>query len=107
MCLFGLSAFLLKLLCFSFSLSVWLIPVLGLFQEGNLPVEPSGQNTSSETAKAGASAKDNGETAAVDVDFNLVKNILESLSTQQGLAGPASNILGSMGVWLPSNADSS
>lgn len=41
----------------------------------------------------------------VDVDFNLVKNILESFSTQQGLAGPASNILNSMGVWLPPDKD--
>ena len=39
------------------------------------------------------------------MDFNLVKNILESFSTQEGLAGPASNILSSMGVWLPPNAD--
>lgn len=45
------------------------------------------------------------EDAPVDVDFNLVKNILESFSTQEGLAGPASNILSSMGVWLPPNAD--
>ncbi|GAM28435.1 hypothetical protein SAMD00019534_116110 [Acytostelium subglobosum LB1] len=29
----------------------------------------------------------------VDLNFNLVKNILGSLSSQQGLAGPASNIL--------------
>lgn len=50
--------------------------------------------------------EENGEDAPVDVDFNLVKNILESFSTQQGLAGPASNILNSMGVWLPPNKDS-
>ena len=34
-----------------------------------------------------------------------MKNILESFSTQQGLAGPASNILNSMGVWLRPNTD--
>lgn len=42
---------------------------------------------------------------AVDVDLNLVSNILESYSSQAGLAGPASNLLHSMGVRLPDNAD--
>ena len=37
----------------------------------------------------------------VDVDINLVQNLLESHTSQQGLAGPATNILGSMGIWLP------
>ncbi|XP_051030419.1 protein ecdysoneless homolog isoform X2 [Phodopus roborovskii] len=41
----------------------------------------------------------------VDVDLNLVSNILESYSSQAGLAGPASNLLHSMGVRLPDNAD--
>ncbi len=45
------------------------------------------------------------ELEPVDVDFNLVKNIMESLSTQEGGPGPASNILGSMGVKPPPNAD--
>ena len=37
----------------------------------------------------------------VDVDINLVQNLLESHTSQQGLAGPATNILGSMGIRLP------
>ena len=37
----------------------------------------------------------------VNVNLNLVSNLLESYSSQQGLAGPTSNILGSMGVHLP------
>jgi len=41
------------------------------------------------------------ELKPVDINFNLVKNILESYSSQQGLAGPASNILSSMGIKLP------
>ena len=41
----------------------------------------------------------------VDVDLNLVSNILESYSSQAGLAGPASNLLQSMGVQLPDNDD--
>nr|XP_010348825.2 protein ecdysoneless homolog isoform X3 [Saimiri boliviensis boliviensis] len=43
--------------------------------------------------------------APVDVDLNLVSNILESYSSQAGLAGPASNLLHSMGVQLPDNTD--
>ena len=37
----------------------------------------------------------------VNVDLNVVTNLLESYNAQQGTAGPASNILGSMGVTLP------
>lgn len=33
--------------------------------------------------------------------MNLVKNLLESFSNQQGLAGPATNILNAMGLVLP------
>lgn len=39
--------------------------------------------------------------APINVDMNLVQNLLESYSSQQGLAGPAGNILGQMGVHLP------
>ncbi|OJD27498.1 hypothetical protein ACJ73_01111 [Blastomyces percursus] len=35
------------------------------------------------------------------VDFNLAKNLLESLSSQAGSAGPGSNLLGMMGMKLP------
>ncbi|XP_030343569.1 protein ecdysoneless homolog isoform X2 [Strigops habroptila] len=45
------------------------------------------------------------ELTPVDVDMNLVANLLESYSAQSGLAGPTSNILQSMGVYLPENAD--
>ncbi|XP_046854464.1 protein ecdysoneless homolog [Xenia sp. Carnegie-2017] len=43
-------------------------------------------------------------TKQVDIDLNLVQNFLESYSLQQGLSGPVSNILGSMGLSLPENA---
>lgn len=33
--------------------------------------------------------------------MTVVKNMLQSLDSQQGLAGPASNILGSMGIKAP------
>lgn len=41
----------------------------------------------------------------VDVDVNLVKSFLDSFSSQQGLPGPASNLLGLMGVALPRDDD--
>ncbi|KAL2920067.1 hypothetical protein HK105_200133 [Polyrhizophydium stewartii] len=37
----------------------------------------------------------------VDLDANLVKNALESFEAQQGLAGPVSNIILSLGLRLP------
>uniref|UniRef100_A0A672JI34 Ecdysoneless homolog (Drosophila) n=1 Tax=Salarias fasciatus TaxID=181472 RepID=A0A672JI34_SALFA len=46
-----------------------------------------------------------GEIQPLDVDFNLVSNLMESLSCQAGLAGPASNLLQSLGVHLPPNSD--
>ena len=45
--------------------------------------------------------KDGAKLAPVDIDLNLVKNLLASYSSQQGLAGPVSNILHSMGVSIP------
>ncbi|KAM9232901.1 protein ecdysoneless homolog [Leptosomus discolor] len=45
------------------------------------------------------------ELTPVDVDMNLVANLLESYSAQSGRAGPTSNILQSMGVYLPENVD--
>ncbi|KAJ8557495.1 hypothetical protein K7X08_003120 [Anisodus acutangulus] len=44
------------------------------------------------------------EFTPVDVDFNLVKNFLDSFSSQEGLPGPASNLLGLMGLQLPPDA---
>ncbi|CAM9826608.1 unnamed protein product [Ascophyllum nodosum] len=38
----------------------------------------------------------------VDIDMNLVMSLLESSASQGGLSGPATNILGSMGLKLPS-----
>ncbi|CAM6109907.1 unnamed protein product [Calypogeia fissa] len=41
----------------------------------------------------------------VDVDVNLVESLLRSYMFQQGMPGPASNLLGAMGVELPDNSD--
>ena len=37
----------------------------------------------------------------VDIDYNLAKNLLESFKSQAGVAGPAGNLLGMMGIVLP------
>ncbi|XP_015230095.1 PREDICTED: protein ecdysoneless homolog [Cyprinodon variegatus] len=47
------------------------------------------------------------EIQPLDIDINLVANLLESLSSQEGLAGPASNLLQSLGIQLPPNSDPS
>lgn len=40
----------------------------------------------------------------VDIDMNALKNILESYQSQMGAAGPASNMLGPMGVHLEASS---
>lgn len=47
---------------------------------------------------------DEDEFSPVDVDFNLVKNLLDSYSSQEGQPGPASNLLGLMGLTLPDDS---
>ncbi|CAO2590561.1 Protein ecdysoneless homolog [Lemmus lemmus] len=73
-------------------------------QKQEVSKDPPSQtaNSSSDEEDSGA-----GDCSEVDVDLNLVSNILESYSSQAGLAGPASNLLHSMGVRLPDNADHS
>lgn len=51
-------------------------------------------------SNAGAEDSDE-ELAPVDVDLNLMQSFLDSFSSQQGLPGPASNLLGLMGVKVP------
>lgn len=41
----------------------------------------------------------------VDVDVNLMKSLLDSFSSQEGLPGPASNLLGLMGLRLPQDGN--
>ncbi|XP_060789345.1 protein ecdysoneless homolog isoform X2 [Neoarius graeffei] len=56
---------------------------------------------------AGTSVQTEDDLQPLDIDVNLVTNLLESLSSQAGLAGPASNLLHSLGLHLPPNADPS
>ncbi|KAI8540884.1 hypothetical protein RHMOL_Rhmol08G0019800 [Rhododendron molle] len=55
-------------------------------------------------AKSNASEDMDEEFTPVDVDVNLVKSFLDSFSSQQGLPGPASNLLGLMGLRLPQDS---
>lgn len=55
----------------------------------------------------GASSAMDEDFTPVDVDFNLVKGLLDSFSSQQGLPGPTSNLLGLMGVQLPKDGKKS
>ncbi|CAL9166969.1 unnamed protein product [Musa hybrid cultivar] len=64
-------------------------------QSNNVTEEPSNATTSN------AANDMNEELTPVDVDVNLVKSLLDSFSSQQGLPGPTSNLLGLMGVKVP------
>jgi len=41
----------------------------------------------------------------LDLDTNLVRNLLQSYTAQQGLAGPAGNLAGLLGLNLPDHAE--
>ncbi|XP_035651946.2 protein ecdysoneless homolog isoform X1 [Oncorhynchus keta] len=63
-------------------------------------------NQQQDTSKAGPGQEDllggdEEEIQPLNIDLNLVTNLLESLSSQAGLAGPASNLLHSLGIHLP------
>lgn len=67
----------------------------------------SGSTHPSATGNSPGMEETQEEIQPLDVDLNLVTNLLESLSSQAGLAGPASNLLQSLGLHLPPNSDSS
>lgn len=60
----------------------------------------NGAKDSSATIAADHNAEDE-----VDIDYNLAKNILESLKGQGGASGPSSNLLGLMGLHMPRDED--
>ncbi|KZV49782.1 hypothetical protein F511_07333 [Dorcoceras hygrometricum] len=64
----------------------------------------STEQSSKKKDEGTSDVRDEMDFTPVDVDFNLVKNLLESVSSQEGLPGPASNLLGLMGVKLPDGA---
>lgn len=64
-------------------------------------IKESGEEVS--RAKQAEAGEDEGEASdeAVDIDYNLAKNLLESFKSQGGMAGPTGNLLGLMGMSLP------
>ncbi|KAI1385280.1 SGT1-domain-containing protein [Hypoxylon trugodes] len=90
-----------------------------LREHGALRLDTGSENVkaiaSGDKAKSKGKAKDElgsnvgtGEESSeedVDVDYNLAKNLLESFKSQAGMAGPAGNILGMMGLQLPRDED--
>ncbi|XP_075492699.1 protein ecdysoneless homolog [Primulina tabacum] len=70
----------------------------------NKTFEHAKEQSSRKKDEGTSGVSDEMEFTPVDVDFNLVKNLLESVSSQEGLPGPASNLLGLMGVKLPDEA---
>lgn len=64
--------------------------------------EHTDNNVQGTSNVAGVAAKDSDEELTpVDVDVNLVQSFLDSFAFQQGLPGPASNLLGLMGLKVP------
>ncbi|KAM3517394.1 hypothetical protein NHJ13051_009016 [Beauveria bassiana] len=59
----------------------------------------------SEAAEADREGTDEDSHSHVDIDYNLVKNFLESFKSQGGMAGPTGNLLGLMGFRLPRDED--
>ncbi|EEY23591.1 SGT1-like protein [Verticillium alfalfae VaMs.102] len=58
-----------------------------------------------EEAEAPGSDEDESTDGEMDIDYNLAKNLLESFKGQAGMAGPAGNMLGMMGMQLPRDED--
>ncbi|KAM4729685.1 protein ecdysoneless homolog [Anableps anableps] len=80
------------------------------FSQKNYSKAFMGNGSSHSPTGDGLSTEEGGveeEIQPLDIDVNLVANLLESLSSQAGLAGPASNLLQSLGIQLPPNSDPS
>jgi hypothetical protein len=65
---------------------------------------PQAQSPSSELQAPNTPTMSTGqesESDEVEIDYNLAKNLLESLKSQNGAPGPGGNLLGMMGMRLP------
>ncbi|CAL1530846.1 unnamed protein product [Lymnaea stagnalis] len=66
------------------------------------PANGPGRSTKTKFKAAERSIEDEDDDfRPVNIDLNVVKNTLESFKAQQGLPGPASNILAGFGIKLP------
>ena len=66
----------------------------------NKAIQP-GRSTNSDSGSAAASDRDVDD---IDIDYNIAKNILESLRSQNGAAGPGGNLMAIMDM-LPSRPE--
>ena len=57
------------------------------------------------TASRATAVQEEEELQPVDLDTNMVQNLLQSYAAQEGLAGPAGNLAGLLGLRLPDNAE--
>ncbi|KXX78544.1 Protein ecdysoneless [Madurella mycetomatis] len=84
--------------------------VLDLDPKGkSLPTIKARGESASRTGPAETKEEDSNESGdeEVDIDYNLAKNLLESFKSQAGMAGPAGNLLGLMGITLPRDEEDS
>ena len=75
-----------------------------LNEGGALDLDPTQKKLSAlkdKDTKVGQNWEDESDGEEVNIDFNLAKNLLESFKSQAGMAGPAGNLLGMMGMQLP------
>ena len=76
-------------------------------QQKSKPSKSKKKKKKKEASKAAADDIDDldDDFEPVNVDLNLVQNMLESYKSQDGMSGPASNIMGSMGVKIPQDGE--
>ncbi|XP_042508102.1 protein ecdysoneless homolog [Macadamia integrifolia] len=67
-------------------------------------VRTSDQSSKNDEGPSNSTKEVDEDFTPIDVDVNLVKSFLDSFASQQGLPGPASNLLGLMGLQLPQDA---
>ena len=65
----------------------------------------AGSSSKGGDSKHAADGGTNGALEPVDLDMNLVRSLLKSVSAQQGLAGPAGNLAGLLGIDIPLGLD--
>lgn len=81
-----------------------------LKEAGALDLDPKPKKEEQKTIKGKGKAKveddvegieDDDDDEVVEIDYNLAKNLLEAFKGQGGMAGPAGNMMGMMGVNMP------
>jgi hypothetical protein len=70
-------------------------------------IKEKGEGSKARPVSPNKDDEDEESDGAVDIDYNLAKNLLESFKSQAGMAGPAGNLLGLMGMNLPRDEDDS